>query len=77
MAKMLSNFVTFLCKKHRFALIIKVHFELNTLLFSLLFQTKATNIYKDNKLCFCYPCMFSCRHRTGPLAGLRGWSRRR
>ncbi len=52
MAKMLSNFVTFLCKKHGFALIIKVHFELNTLLFSLLFQTKATNIYKDNKLCF-------------------------
>ena len=31
MAKMLSNFVTFLCKKHRFALIIKVHFELNSL----------------------------------------------
>ncbi len=30
MAKMLSNFVTFLCKKHRFALIINVRFEEST-----------------------------------------------
>ena len=33
MAKMLSNFVTFLCKKHRFARLNKVDFEPNTALF--------------------------------------------
>lgn len=30
MAKMLSNFVTFLCKNHGFALIINVRFEEST-----------------------------------------------
>ena len=45
MAKMLSNFVRFLCKKHRFALIIKVHFEPNTAFFRC--QTIASATIKN------------------------------
>ncbi len=54
MAKMLSNFVRFLCKKHGFAQLNKVNFEPNTTFFRC--QTKTTN-KKVQLRCFYFSCL--------------------